>query len=459
MKENEGVNWNTMNNPIHNKELQKIAVIGLGKLGACIAACLAERGFDVIGTDVDVRKVEQLRQGKAPVDEPKLQETIEQGASRLRATTNVRELVENSEAAFFIVPTPSLPDGSFNNEFLLKAVRQVAEYVRDLKKRNYLFVINSTVTPGSCDEVFGPMLEQVLNGKWGQDFGVCYNPEFIALGDVIKGLLAPDFVLMGESDKHSGDALEQLYRRFCTNAAPVQRMSIVNAELTKISVNCAVTMKISFVNQLSGVCSKIPGADAHVILRALGNDRRIGKEYLKPGLGFGGPCFPRDNRLFQYIAKKVGASAPLAEATDRVNEAVNDRLLQTVLSHAKDKPVSILGLAYKPFSNVTECSPGIWLCEQLAQRKQRVFVHDYMVTSTELNGVSKAVQFCADPAQLVKMGASTLVVTCPWPGYKDLFSPNVVESLANGTTVIDPWLLLDGIASNRPGVNYLSRLS
>ncbi len=446
-----------MENSLQQKKLQKIAVIGLGKLGACIAACLGARGFDVIGTDVDTLKIEQLGQGKAPVDEPKLQEAIEQGRSKIRTTADWRELVEHSEVAFFIVPTPSLPDGSFTNEFLLKAVRQVAESVRDLKKRNYLFVINSTVTPGSCDDVFRPVMEQVLGGKWGQDFGVCYNPEFIALGDVIKGLLQPDFVLVGESDAASGDALEQLYRRFCVNHAPIQRMNIINAELAKISVNCAVTMKISFVNQLSGVCSKIPSADAQVILQALGNDRRIGKEYLKPGLGFGGPCFPRDNRLFQYIAKRVGSEAPLAEATDRINDKTNARLLQTVLAHSpQDKPVSILGLAYKPFSNVTECSPGLWLCQQLVQRNQRVLAHDYMVTPADISHVShNQVQFCANPADLLQGDSGTFVITCPWPAYKDLFALKVADRPARETVVIDPWRLLDGIATWSPSMKHL----
>ena len=259
--------------------VQRVCVVGLGKLGACIAAALASRGFDVVGTDVDPSKVDALRQRRAPVEEPGLQEMIERGSSRLQATSDWDEAVAQSDAAFFVPATPSLPDGSFSNDFLLQALRAVGGKVASQKKSRYLFVVNSTVTPGSCDTGLKPLLEETLNGKCGEDFGLCYNPEFIALGDVIRGLLEPDFVLIGESDELSGRRLEDVYARFCTNNPPIIRMSNLNAELAKISVNCFVTMKVSFVNQLTAVTARLPGADARVILEAIGQDRRIGAAY------------------------------------------------------------------------------------------------------------------------------------------------------------------------------------
>lgn len=442
------------------KRLQRITVCGLGKLGACVAACLAARGFEVVGIDLEPSKVEALADGVAPVQEPKLQDTIDQGAGRLHATTSFDEAVETSQACFFVTPTPSLPDGSFTNEYLLKAMHEVATQVRRRQHSGFLFVINSTVTPGSCDAVVKPMLEQALGGKCGIDFGLCYNPEFIALGDVIRGMLEPDFVLIGESDEASGECLQALYQRFNTNAAPVERMSLASAELAKISVNCAVTMKISFANQLSAVCAKIPSADARAILRAIGKDRRIGLDYLKPGLGFGGPCFPRDNRLFQYTARSLGVEALLAEATDKVNDVVNARLLGTVLAHSPaGDPVGVLGLAYKPFTTVIDCSPGVWLSQQLTKRGRQVFAHDYLAATNALAALPNGrTQLCSNPGELFEKGCRTVAITCPWPDYRKFFDSEATRIMKPGSVIIDPWGVLEELAEKRKEISYITSL-
>jgi UDPglucose 6-dehydrogenase len=303
------------------------------------------------------------------------------------------------------------------------------------------------------------VLEQTLEGKCGQDFGLCYNPEFIALGDVIRGLLEPDFVLIGESDTSSGDRLQDLYQRFNTNRASVERMSLASAELAKISVNSAVTMKISFANQLSAVCAKIPGADARVILKAIGKDRRIGQDYLKAGLSFGGPCFPRDNRLFQYTARSFGIEAPLAEATDKVNDFVNARLLQTVLSRSRNGgPMGVLGLAYKPFTGVIDCSPGVWLCQRLAEHGRQVFAHDYQAGKAAAPSLSGGqVVIYEDPEQLFVKGCSTFAITCPWPGYIELFQ-SAARRIPRDSVIIDPWFVLENVASELDTVSYVTRL-
>src|SRR5438876_8996247 len=301
------------------KEIKKASVCGLGKLGACIAATLAQRGFEVLGVDIDPEKVQKVNAGLPPVDEPLLAETMREAGSRLRATQDHREAVA-TDVSFFIPPSPSLPDGSFSNEFLLRAMQPVAAAVREKGKKGHLFVCSSTTTPGAMDQVLIPMLEKETGWVCGQDFGVCYNPEFIALGNVISGLLEPDMVLIGESDPESGAALEQLYRSYTRNKCRIVRMSIISAELTKISVNSYITMKISFTNQLRMIAEQFPKANINTILEAIGSDSRIGPKYLRAGLSYGGPCFPRDNRLLAYAARQVGLDAPLAEAADRVNE-------------------------------------------------------------------------------------------------------------------------------------------
>src|SRR6266699_1935125 len=199
------------------KPIQKASVCGLGKLGACIAATLASRGFDVLGVDIDPEKVRRVNSGLPPVEEPLLAETITAGRQRLRATQDAREAVA-TDASFFIPPSPSLPDGSFSNEYLLKAMQPVARAMREAGKKGHIFVCSSTTTPGAVDSVLIPMLEKETGWKCGSEFSVCYNPEFIALGNVINGLLEPDFVLIGESDPGAGGALEQLYKKHSRNS-------------------------------------------------------------------------------------------------------------------------------------------------------------------------------------------------------------------------------------------------
>ncbi len=251
---------------------------------------------DVVGIDIDAEKVRKINAGQPPVEEPLLAETITAGQGRLRATQDYREAVA-TDVTFFIPPSPSLPDGSFSNEFLLRAMQPVAAAVREKGKKGHLFVCSSTTTPGAVDTVLIPMLERETGGVCGRDFGMCYNPEFIALGNVVNGLLEPDMVLIGESDPASGAVLEELYKRYNRNSPRIARMSIISAELTKISVNSYITMKISFTNQLRMIAEQFPKANIHNILDAIGSDSRIGQKYLRAGLSYGGPCFPRDNRL------------------------------------------------------------------------------------------------------------------------------------------------------------------
>jgi len=440
--------------------IQRISVFGLGKLGACIAATLASRGFQVVGYDVDRCKTDSLERRIAPIEETRIQKTIDEAGTRLKPTNDIEEAVAHSEALFFVPSTPSLPDGSFSSEYLVRAIESAASVMPSDSRRRPLFVINSTLTPGTCDRVLRPLLERKLRGVCGEDFGLCYNPEFIALGDVISGLLRPDFVLIGESDPCSGVLLQEVYNRLCTNSPSVEHMSMLNAELAKISLNCAVTMKISFVNQLSSVCAQIPGADPGIILRAIGKDRRIGLDYLKPGLGFGGPCFPRDNQLFQYVARSVGVEAALSFATDKINEDVNRRLLETVLAQCSDRDsIAVLGLAYKPFTAVVDRSPGMWLCQQLTDRGRQVFAHDYFAINNAATVLAGGrIRILADPMEVLENGCKIFVITCPWPDYVGLFKSSTDWLSRRGAVVVDPWRLLETRLSQVRDVRYITNL-
>jgi len=416
------------------KSIESVSVCGLGKLGACMAATFAARGFNVVGVDIAPEKIRTVNAGEPPVDEPLLAETIKEGHERLRATNDPAETVA-TDASFFIPPSPSLPDGSFSTEYLLNAMRPVAQAVRKAGKTGHIFVCSSTTTPGAVDSVLIPMLEKETGWKCGSEFGVCYNPEFIALGNVVNGLLEPDMVLIGESDQTSGDLLEELYRKYTRNKCRIARMSIISAELTKISVNSYITMKISFTNQLRMIAEKFPKADINIILDAIGTDTRIGKKYLRAGLSFGGPCFPRDNRLLAYAARQTGLQAPLAEASDRVNELTKENLLQKVTSLVpKGAAVLVLGMSYKPDTYITEESAGLHLAQNLKKNGYRVLVHDFAATSQN-NLALGEFEFVSDLNCLnMRDDVALAVVCCPWPQYRSLkFSP--------ATKVLATWQL------------------
>jgi UDPglucose 6-dehydrogenase len=413
----------------------QVAVVGLGKLGAPLAAVLASKGNEVLGIDLNPEAVRLVNEGLAPVEEPGLQALVSRSRNRLRATTELGE-AGAGDVTILLVPTPSDDRGAFSNEHVLFAVEEVGRGLRG-RDAHHVVVVGSTVMPGSCEGEIRSVLENA-SGRWvGETLGLCYSPEFIALGSVIRDMLEPDMVLIGESDARAGDVHERLYRGVCENDPPFRRMSLVNAELTKIAVNTYVTMKISYANTLADMCERLPGADVEVVTGALGLDTRIGAKYLRGAISYGGPCFPRDNKAFGVFARDIGAEAPLADATDAVNVAQTERLARVVRSRLETgNCVGILGLAYKPDTAVIEESPGVALARSLASAGYEVLVYDPVATEAgvrELGGLAQGASSIAD--LLVK--ADVAVIATPWPEFAALPTEDLGE-----TVVIDCWRVL-----------------
>jgi UDPglucose 6-dehydrogenase len=434
----------------------RISVVGLGKLGAPLLAVLASRGFEVCGIDLNDSLVEKLNNGLAPVREPHLQELLDAHGSRIRATTDWQAGIADTDMTGIIVPTPSGADGAFTNDFVLSAIERVGGVLRG-KPGYHLVVVHSTTMPGS---VGGPILEclQASSGKRvGTDLGLCYNPEFIALGNVVEGLLNPDFVLIGESDERAGNMLADIYRRMVRPSVPIARMNFVNAELAKISVNTYVTMKISFANMLSEICENLSGADCDTITGAIGRDTRIGGKYLRGGTGYGGPCFPRDTVAFATAGRRVGVDATMATSTDVVNRRQVDRLLGLVGEHTRaGDTVAVMGLSYKPGTNVVEESQGVLLAAALSKAGHRVIVHDPEAIDAGGAVLGTAVSLALTTEEAVA-AADVVVVMVAWPQYREFFSN--WGGTAKTRTIIDCWRIVDdgissaGVAVVRLGVN------
>jgi UDPglucose 6-dehydrogenase len=420
----------------------KVAVIGLGKLGAPLAAVLAHKGNEVLGIDVNPEVVRLVNEGRAPVEEPGLPVLISESRERLSATTDLAAAAE-AEVSIILVPTPSDDRGAFTNEFVLSALEEIGAGLR-ARDDYHVVVVASTVMPGSCDGEIRATLESASGRRVGETLGLCYSPEFIALGSVIRDMLEPDMVLIGESDPRAGQVLEDLYSGVVENDPPFRRMSLVNAELTKIAVNTYVTMKISYANTLADLCERLPGADVEVVTDALGLDTRIGKKYLRGALSYGGPCFPRDNKAFGVMARDLGAEAQLAEATDAVNVAQTERLARVVESRVEPGgTVGILGLAYKPDTGVVEESPGVALAKQLASAGYDVRVYDPVAIEAGIQALDGVAQACESAAELLAESDVT-VITTPWPEFAEL----PLESVEKPAVVIDCWRQLPRDASN-----------
>jgi UDP-glucose 6-dehydrogenase len=266
-----------------------ISVIGLGKLGLPLSVAFADRGISVIGVDNVPGVVEAVNARVPHIYEPKLQTFLNLAGDRLMATGDLHDAVQRTPISIVLVPTPSDDDGWFSLKYVLEVCAELGQAIRD-KGRYHLVVISSTVMPGSCGGEIKAALEKASRDKINKSWGLCYCPEFVALGDCIAGFKRPDFVLIGQSDGLAGDVLESFYIRFVPPGTPIERMALINAELAKISLNCYVTTKISFANQVAEICEKLPGADVDTVTNAIGNDRRIGKRYLKGATAYGGEC-------------------------------------------------------------------------------------------------------------------------------------------------------------------------
>lgn len=420
--------------------VRTISVFGIGKLGAVVAGCHASRGFQVIGVDVNRISVDCCNRGMPPVQEPGIEDLYRSCEGMLAATTDSASAVARSEATLICVPTPSDLDGGYSLRYVLEACKAVGDALRE-KNTYHLVVLKSTVLPGSCDREIVPTLEARSGKRCGSDFGFCYNPEFIALGSVIHNIFNPDLVLIGESDKTAGDGLLQIFARLLSVERPTARMNLVNAELAKLAVNSYVTMKITFANLLARLCERLPGGDVDVVTAALGLDSRIGAKYLKGGLGYGGPCFPRDNEAMLCLAHRLGASFPLAMATDQANREVAGHVADVVASKVPvGARVGILGLSYKPNTPVIEESQGVLIAKILLDRGFEVVAYDPLALEAARKEFGKSIKYAAS-AQTCVLDADAVLITTPWDEFKRL-----EYSRSNGSKdpiVIDCWGMLD----------------
>lgn len=422
-----------------------ISVFGLGKLGCTMLACFAHKGSNVIGVDILEDSVSKINNRTSPIYEPGVDDLIKKNSERIRATIDVNDAIANTSASFIIVPTPSEENGSFNTKAVESVARSIGNALKN-KSEYHLIIVTSTVLPGDTARVV-KLLEETSGKKCNVDFGVCYNPDFIALGSIVRDFLNPDMVLIGESDKKAGDVLDEIHLRLVDNKPSINRMSFENAELTKIALNSYCTLKITFANVLADICEKFPGGNVNVVSQALGFDTRIGHRYLKGGLSYGGPCFPRDNKAFAWTASKFGVTQMLALKTDEVNEfhrtsRIPEKLL-SILAEKKGNAIAILGLTYKADTTLVEESAAISVIKALAAKNIQITVFDPAGFPDAKKLLSKYpnIIFSENAKDCIK-GSDLCFIAAPWKEFKNLSKKDFTELMKN-PVIFDAWSLYD----------------
>jgi UDPglucose 6-dehydrogenase len=360
----------------------KISLIGLGKLGLPLLATFGKNGQKIIGIDVDVNKINILKNNELPFHETNLKEYLISGRENIEYSDNFKNIVSKTDVAIILVNTPSNKNGEFSNKYVHDAVISICQELKNSDNEDFLFIISSTVMPGSHDDII-KMIEINTGRKLNKGFGVVYIPDLVALGCVIKDFENPDVIIMGESDSKYGDIAEKIYSKILKNNPPVVRMSLIEGEITKVSLNAFVTMKISFANFIGNISEKL-NANPNNITKALGYDKRISPYYIKSGLSFGGTCFPRDTWAFIKMSENLGLDAVHVKATQKINENQNIMLYDKVKKY-KDKKIGIYGLSFKPNTYVTTESPGNILYEKLLSQGYDVVFYDKLILSPYTN--------------------------------------------------------------------------
>ena len=348
-----------------SQKKEVISVIGLGVVGLTTAVGFALKGHKVIGIDIDPDKVRSINEGVCPIYEEGLSEALKK--VNITATTDHTRAL-SSEISFLCGGTPPKADGSIDLFFLEEPAKQLAEALKE-KQRYHLIVVRSTVIPGLTEKVISPIFND------SNKIGFCVNPEFLQEGTAIENFLDPDRIVIGADDRRAGDTLEKVYINF---ESPILRTDLKTAEMIKQASNAFLSTRISFINEIGNICSEM-GINVYEVAEGMGYDRRIGSEYLRAGLGFGGFCLPKDLSALIEAAKELGYKPRILEEVLRLNNEQPQRmmkLLKKYIPSLKGKSIGILGLSFKPGTDDVRKSKAIEIVEELLKEGAHVKTYD-----------------------------------------------------------------------------------
>jgi len=405
-----------------------ILVIGSGYVGLVSAVCFAEMGHTVISLDIDANKIKNLQKGIIPIYEPGLDEYIKRNAraKRLSFTTDYKSSIEKSQVIFIAVSTPSNEDGSCNLNYVFDVARSTAAHMDGYK----VIVIKSTVAVGTGFKIKEKITQELKKRNKEIDFDVVSNPEFLKEGSAIFDALKPDRIVIGTDSKKASDLLIEIYKSFTVRQDRILVMDILSAELTKYAANAMLATRISFMNEIASICTKL-GADVNQVRKGIGSDSRIGYSFLYPGIGYGGSCFPKDIKALIHTAKEAGIEPSLLQVVESINLRQKEILAEKIerffekKGGVNGKTIAIWGLSFKPQTDDMREAPSITLIEKLLKKGAILKLYDpvAMDNAKKLFKGKKNLHFCQSEQEAAS-SADAIALLTEWKQFRVLdFNP------------------------------------
>ncbi len=391
----------------------KISVIGTGYVGLVAGTCFAECGNDVIGVDIDERKLEALREGRSPIYEPGLEELLRrnQKEGRLSFTNDLATAVKQSLFSFIAVGTPERSDGSADLQYVLDVATSIGRSMD-----GYRVIVNkSTVPVGTADRV-----RHAVAAVTPHPFDVVSNPEFLKEGAAIEDFMKPDRVVIGSDSAKATELMQELYSPFVRTENPILVMDNRSAEMTKNAANALLANRISFMNEVANLCERV-GADVNLVRRGVGSDRRIGQHFLFPGIGYGGSCFPKDVQAMIRTAEEYGLDSALLRSVDAVNDRQKHVLVHKVKArfgqNLRGKTFAVWGLSFKPRTDDMREAPSLTIVEGLLGAGATMRVHDPEALQEAKRYFGDRVTYCDINYEALE-GADALLILTEWNEFR-----------------------------------------
>jgi UDPglucose 6-dehydrogenase len=396
-----------------------VAVIGTGYVGLVTGTCLAHTGNQVVCVDINPEIVAKLNAGEIPIFEPGLAELVRanRAAGRLSFTLDFAAAVATARLIFVAVPTPELPSGHVGLQYVNKVVDDVAAVFRQHPLSRPILVLKSTVPPGT-----NRMIADRLAAAGCAHVAVASNPEFLKEGAAVDDFMKPDRVIVGVRDTLSAEILRELYEPYCSPERPFVVMSPESAEMTKYAANAFLATKISFINEIANLC-EATGADVNRVREGIGYDARIGTQFLAPGAGYGGSCFPKDVKGLIAVGRRLGVALRVAEAVDAANDVQKELLFTKIYRHfggeLAGKTIAIWGLAFKPKTDDIREAPALTLIDALLAANARVQAFDPQAMTNVKKLYHDAISYADSPLAALD-GADALALVTEWPEFRSL---------------------------------------